>query len=953
MKRERFLSGLVAVTLLLLAALWVGEAFLPGRVLLPLDIVVQSWAPWQQPNQPVVVHNIMLTDVVNYIYPVKAFMAETVRAGTLPLWNPYVFTGYPFTYNTQAGLFYPLSVFYYLFAPVTAVDLTIAAQLILGLWFMFLYLRRIQLRRLAALAGAAAFMFNGLMVGWLEWQVVHAAIIWLPLQLYLVERLAQNLEARSPKSNHASRITHHASRITDYRLPITNILLLGIAFAIPWLGGHWSWTLYGSLTVVVYMVFRLSILPDGWRWLRRQGGAAGQRLGRSVTAVLLTLAVGIGLSLIQVLPALHYLSQSHRKALSLSESISQGLFNRGAVFFVPNFFGNTAHQNWWGPANSNFAETIFYSSILVLLLSGLVLLLRRDFYSLFFSAWGGLTLLWALGSPAYFPLYLLPVFNGIQPSRAAFLVGFCLAALAALALDGLMQPTLKRPRALWRASLLIAGLMAAVTAVYLFYYRADVGRTWVYLQPQLAWFLFFLVGSLALVAARLRGWLSPHWFGLLAFAWIVADLFLFSHDYNTIGDVHDLYPDTAVASFLKQDPEPYRIVTPAEGLSFTPNTSLLMKIPNLSGYEPGVLQRISNLLELAEGTSTVRFGRVIMPLDALDSPILDLLNVKYITTKNDYWAATPTVDAAQATVAGWSALPLEQSFTMNHAGLQRLDIPLQLSAQAEGQVIARILSENGLYEFAHAAVNTADIPDGGWQSFYFEPFPSVWGRDFRFRLEYAGQNGEVLAGMNEVGAAAFAAYFLPRPELTYEEGMTRVYLNEGYQPRVFVAPEAQIVADETEALAALAQNMMRLQEVVFIELEGQPAPPDLGTAVAVPAQATIRSYELNRVEIEVTTQSPAFLVLSDTWYPGWRATVDGDHTAVYRANSLLRAIYVPAGTHTVTFFYRPMDFMVGTAVSLLTLSLCLCGLGYAFWQRRAGRENGTQIHADDADKRDE
>ncbi|MBE7529621.1 MAG: YfhO family protein [Ardenticatenaceae bacterium] len=925
------MHGLVALALLALAALWVGEAFWPGRVLLPLDIVAQQWAPWQQPNQTVTVHNDMLTDVVNYIYPVKAFMGAQVRGGTLPLWNPYVFTGYPFTYNTQAGLFYPLSVFYYLLPPVTAVDLTIASQLLLGLWFMFLYLRRIRLGRLAALVGAAAFMFNGLIVGWLEWQVVHAAVIWLPLCLYFAERAAQRMEIGRLGD---WEIEGQSPNLPISPFPFTDLILLGVAFAMPWLGGHWSWAVYASLTAVLYLVFRLSIVQDGWRWLRRGGPDAGQRLKVTVTAVLLPLSIGLGLSLIQLLPAVHYLSQSNRKALSLAESMSQGLLNRGVVYVVPNFFGNNTHQNWWGPANSNFAETVVYSSILVLLLGGLALWLRRDFYSHFFAAWGGVTLLWALGTPAYWLLYPLPPFNGIQPSRAAFVVGFCLAALAALAVDRLMQPILERPRTLWRVSLVIAGLLVGITAVYAFHYRADVLRTWDYLQGQVGWFIIFLAGSLLLLGARLRGWLPPRLFGLLVLGWIVADLYLFSHDYNTIGYTADLYPDTAVATYLQQDTEPYRITTPPTGPAFMPNTNMLLGIANLSGYEPGVLQRISNLVALVEGTNPDHFGRAIMVETAPDSPLLDLLNVKYTVTKNDYWAAAPEVGASQPVVTTWAALPVEQSFTLNQAGLQRLDIAWQRPSDASGTVTARILSANGLYEFAHTTLDVADLPEEGWASFYFAPFPSVWGRDFRFRVESTGESGAVMAGLNQAGEAAFTAHYLPRPGLVYEEGVTRVYGNERYLPRAFVVHEGQLVADESAALAALAQHQERLAEIVFIELEGQPPPPDLGTAVTTPAQAVIVSYELNRVEIEATTEAPGFLVLSDTYYPGWRATVDGVDTAVYRANSLLRAVYVPAGTHTVTFTFRPADFMAGAAISLLTLSLCLLGAGYAIWQRR-------------------
>jgi len=141
LRRPHVRDGLAVGLLLFLIALFLGPALLPGRVLLPLDIVTQGWPPWQQPNRPVEVQNWLLTDVVNYIFPVKKFMAENIRAGTIPLWNPHVLTGVPFTYNTQAGLFYPLSLFYYLFSWPVAVDAMIAGQMVLGGLFMFAYLR--------------------------------------------------------------------------------------------------------------------------------------------------------------------------------------------------------------------------------------------------------------------------------------------------------------------------------------------------------------------------------------------------------------------------------------------------------------------------------------------------------------------------------------------------------------------------------------------------------------------------------------------------------------------------------------------------------------------------------------------------------------------------------------------------------------------------------------------
>ncbi len=906
-------DALAAAFLALLVLFLVGEALRPGKVLLPLDIVTQLWAPWRTPNQPVNVHNVMLMDVVNYVYPIKTFLAETVRDGRLPLWNPYEFTGYPFTYNTQAGPFYPLTLLYYFLPAVTAVDLTIILQMWLGAWFMYLYLRRIRLRRVAALAGAVLFTFNGLMVGWLEWQVVQAAVIWLPAQFYAVERLADRLET--------SR--RFASALAE-------IILLAVLFAIPWLGGHWSWAAYGSMTLVVYLVLRIAYGV----WRAEPPLRNTQYAIRATGVILLSLALGVALSLIQTLPAVNYLRQSHRQAMSVWEFMSQGLFNRGVLFFLPNFFGNPAHQNWQGPANSNFAESVVYAGILPLFLAVLVLFLRRGFYTRFFAAWGGLTLLWALGSPAYFMLYFLPMFNGIQPSRAVFLTLVCLAVLSALAIDRLMEAEIERPRFLSRLVFISAGVFALLTAVYFVYYRADAAQIEAYLRPQTGRFLLFLVGSAALLLLRIRGRLRPRSFAWLALAWLTADLFLFGYGYNTVGDTADLYPPRAATAFLQNDAELYRIVTLAEGLVFRPNTSLVPRIPNLSGYEPGVLRRIVNLLALAEPESPVRFGRVFMPLAAVDSPLLDMLNVKYVTTKTDYWQSEAQMGIEPEAAAGWAALPAERPFTLKQAGLQRLDVWLKRPEPAQGQATAQILSADGAYEFARATLDAAGLPDEGPVSFYFAPFPAEWGRDFRFRVTFAGGAEGAQIAVNEAGEPVFAAWYLPRPALAFEEGETRIYLNEGYFPRAFWVPRARIAADEAAALEAVAQNMGRLREVVILELEGQPPPPLGETAVAGAAQIEIQTYDLNRVQLTADLEQPGFLVLSDTYYPGWRVTVDGEETAVYRANSVLRAVYLPAGRHEVLFSFLPPDFIWGGVISLLALLLCLLGLAYAFARKR-------------------
>jgi uncharacterized membrane protein YfhO len=75
------------------------------------------------------------------------------------------------------------------------------------------------------------------------------------------------------------------------------------------------------------------------------------------------------------------------------------------------------------------------------------------------------------------------------------------------------------------------------------------------------------------------------------------------------------------------------------------------------------------------------------------------------------------------------------------------------------------------------------------------------------------------------------------------------------------------------------------------------------------------------------------LVLSDTWYPGWHATVDGHDAKIERVDYLLRGVRVGPGSHTVQMTYRPLSFRIGWIVSLAT-ALALLGAVLVSRRRR-------------------
>ena len=88
--------------------------------------------------------------------------------------------------------------------------------------------------------------------------------------------------------------------------------------------------------------------------------------------------------------------------------------------------------------------------------------------------------------------------------------------------------------------------------------------------------------------------------------------------------------------------------------------------------------------------------------------------------------------------------------------------------------------------------------------------------------------------------------------------------------------------------------------------------------------------EDERVVVRASAEDRSLLVLADTWFPGWRAKVDGHDAEIVRTDQLLRGVVIGPGAHTVEFAYVPTSWRIGWIVSLLTA----VALALAVWRRR-------------------
>ncbi len=139
------------------------------------------------------------------------------------------------------------------------------------------------------------------------------------------------------------------------------------------------------------------------------------------------------------------------------------------------------------------------------------------------------------------------------------------------------------------------------------------------------------------------------------------------------------------------------------------------------------------------------------------------------------------------------------------------------------------------------------------------------------------------------------------------------YENVPDAERIRLVPEAVAVSSAVEALAIVSKPEFDPGRIVVLEDETLLSLPIGGGGDVV----QIETSDPGLVSLRVETTQGSWLLLSDTWYPGWSVELDGGKTKLYKADYLFRAVWVPSGEHTLEFRYRSPLFLIGGVLSVL------------------------------------
>jgi hypothetical protein len=743
-------------------------------------------------------------DVAPFFYPMKHFLVSAVRAGELPLWNPWVAGGEPFFASLQPGLLYPGSLILYGLPMPAAFDWLVALHYPLAGLGLTLLLRRWGHGWTAALLGGCTFMLGGFFVSLGNFVNNLQTVAWLPWLFLVWDRVLGE------------------GRIRD-------VLLFAVLCGVAFLGGEPQMLALGLALVFVHGLANME----------------GRKLprGRQTTAFVLAGILAVALVSVQLLPFAEYMSHSVRRLpIELEYASSRSLEPAGGLhLLLPPALRTGAHG-----FSTRFMATSAVPWILSVYVGGITLVMaltgairgRRMRWGLF---WGGVvavSVLLALGShsPLYRALFeWVPLFRPFRYPEKFLLPGaLAVSVFAARGADVWLGgarssdgPVNRRNGlAIWLPILLVGAVYAGLTVV--------------------------LSTGEERVSALCTSWLGQ--------------------------------------ALLCEDPR------------------------SAAELYAGISLRITALLAcLAAVTWLHRSGRLRSSLAA--TLVVALAAVDLGLAHRD---VNPSVESDVYVTPPWTAEALDP--LMSPRG------EVRYRGSPHHAAMGSIVTVRGAWELTNMYLDYQTMGPNVGQVFGFpmqdglqgvelisvaltnEAALRAWGEDpLRFlRAMNVGFYADATASADSITGLALAA---SSPDLPI-----RVYSVPDPAPRLYLVDDYELREGQAGALRRVLEEDFPLGESVVLEAE-PPAVIERGAR----GQVLGRWETLNRVSARVTASAPMLAVLSDRWYPGWRATVNDVEVPVLRANGVFRAVPVLPGVSDVEFRFLPASLLIGAAISLAGL----------------------------------
>lgn len=865
------------------------------------------------------------------------------------LWDPLLFAGFPMMADPESMTWYPPA--FLLSWSLWTWNLFVLGAYVAACSFTYGYVYALNRSWLAALFSGTVYGLSGFMIAHLGHTHIIQSAAWVPLVIWSLESLRQKFSARwfiIGSVGVALTLLGGQPQIFFYALILSGVYASALGWSAP--AGRWKYYLGSLLMAALGMgLAAIQIVP---------------------TAELLTQSSRVGYSFTD------YVSHSlpPRQALTMIfPTLFGGAHGSGAL----SYFG--------APNQSELTGYLGLLPLMLAAVGAIACRRKPIVaFWLCVSLFAALLVV-GDATPLARLIYHVPILKGFRaPARHFLELSLAVSVLSGLGVAAIIRARASAAL-VWKVVILACLAMLACVVLlslnsgHIAALAANRGIA------QWSWFpwanravgvplLIFLLAIVSLVCWRKNP--ASRFRSALLLSMLIIDLgslgWFYEWRYSSWDKASLTAPETASRYRNLLDATNQRLMTyrkyPDGRDEMPPNLTRLWGVPSVSGYNALILSRTARLFPMNE------IGEVSGPLwRDLDDSSLNLMAVRYIflpsdpLTKDDrgvswftgdmlFWLGSDcnerTHDALKVT--------LPAPVTSTAVGIvSRLACASQIPdgtevarlrlTDTDGNVASRSLlvgrdSSEWAYDcdkvkpqmkhhrariFSSYPSRMYDQPCEG--HLYVAEFDLGGAIEIKsIELEPAGGSGAIVVEKLSLVNARNKQSFPIDPALFDSQAWrfvedtkeSRVYENLRTLPRAWLAPEVLAVTPD-EALDAIKTSRLadgrRFDPTRTALVEGLSASTvnDADTS----ATATVTKFVNSQMEVRTSSARARFLITSDAYYPGWRASIDGQDVPLYRADYAIRGVLVPAGDHTVRFDYRPHSFYLGASISLASILL--------------------------------
>ncbi|MBI2032209.1 MAG: YfhO family protein [Candidatus Levybacteria bacterium] len=785
-------------------------ALIDDKIIFPSNFLAHYYSPWSTykfpswetgiPNKPIG------GDIIRIFYPARTFTNQLLKSGTIPLWNPYIFSGNPHLGNFQSAVFYPLNIFYQFLPQMTVWSMFVIIQPLLAMFLSYLFLRRIRISELASFIGSFCFGFSAFIIVWSQENVVvsHSAI-WLPLILYALE-------------------SYFVSK------KIKHFVLITLALSFSFLAGFFQVALYIFVFTFLFALVRIF----------QQNKEKVRNLFLVISAFILSL----GISAVQFFPSLESYWESARPSSSVDYLFDIFLMPISHVFtlFSPDIYGNPGAYNFFGRSDLYY-ETVLYIGAVPLAFAIFAIiksLRRKDWVLLFFSASAILTFFLTIDSFLTHFFYNLgvPLISKFVPTRVYVITHFSLAILSAYGVDLWIKEKANKDL---RKVFIVAIVIVLIPFLYgLFFSKVPqetlsfINKTVLGLKENINLVhasimirnsilpLFMLLGASVLI----------HFKRISKTSILIIILFgqlYFFNKYLFLGNREFFYPAHPILSFLQEKSnDNYRFLT--FGDPIRENIATQFRIYSPEGLDP----IFSN-----------RYGQLV-----------------FAATNNTLTRDIPRIEVTM------SHLDEKEKITDNKSRL-------------------RLMSLLGI------------------KYIEYHPDTSTFSAQTRF----------------------------PESDFTpvYSYNDWIIFEYKKALPRAFLVNNFVVEKNDQKIIDRLFSGDFDLNKTLILD-----ETPKFAKSLNTKSSGSVifEKYSPQEIIIKTLSTGDSLLFISDNYYPGWKAFVDGEEERIYRADFSFRAVEIPKGEHIVSFLFEPISFRWGAFISIVSVLITLSFLFSEFFTKK-------------------